>query len=298
MNTIGKNLSPILDSMKKETDQNLQVQTNSSNLQVRQSKNAEMELTTKEGDKVTLSFSSEASSGYSTYNQKGKIDGTSWNTSETSMYAESESSFEIKIEGDLNKEELNDIMKAVKKLEKAMDKMVRGDMDGAVNSLLDAADGKTISAFESTMTYSKSIAMEKTYEQTYLPGTTDESPVEQPDQEEVINQEQPIDTAGTPPVDQTAVTPEDEAILPKQPETTMTDAIQKLVEDLKETANKSRIPDSVLRPSFENFFDKKIENAEKHALKDSGIIDFFKQIRKELLEGLIPNKNKMVNEVE
>lgn len=96
MNTIGLNANSYMDSMKNHSDQNLQVQTNSANVQIRQAKNAEMELVTKDGDKITLSFSSEANSGYSTYNQNGRIDDTTWSNSLESMYSETESNTQIK----------------------------------------------------------------------------------------------------------------------------------------------------------------------------------------------------------
>ncbi len=73
--------------------------------------------------------------------------------------------------------------------------------------------------------------------------------------------------------------------------------MQKLVEDLRDASNKSKIPNSVLRPSFENFFDKKIEDADKNFIKDSGILDYFKQMRKNLLDGLLPD-NKKTSQIE
>lgn len=273
MDKISANTNSYTDLMKNQSDQNLQVQTNSTNVQVRQAKNAEMELITKEGDKVTLSFSSEASSGYSTYNQSGKLNDLSWATSAESMYAETESNTLIKIDGDLNKDELKDILKAVKKLENAMNKMINGNMDGAVDTLLDAADGKTISSFESSISFTKSVEIEKQYMATSIPDLTDETP-------STLTEKQPENQIEVPPVKNDIQEP-------------VKTEMQKLVEELKEASNKSKIPNSVLRPSFENFFDKKIGDADKNFIKDSGIIDFFKQMRKNLLDGLVPDNKKI-----
>lgn len=289
MNTIGSSINSYMDSMKNQSDQNLQVQTSSTNVQVRQAKTAEMELITKEGDKVTLSFSSEASSGYSTYNQNGRLDDTSWATSVESAYAEAELSTSIQIDGDLNKDELKDIMKAVKNLEKAMNKMINGNMDGAVDSLLDAADGKTISSFESSISFSKSVEIEKQYQLTSVSELPEEatSPVTEPGTEN-----QPVDTLPETQAENLIDRPVQTGI-PDYVKTEM----QKLVEDLRDASNKSKIPNLVLRPSFENFFDKKIEDADKNFIKDSGILDYFKQMRKNLLDGLLPD-NKRTSQIE
>jgi len=283
MNIVGTNINSYMDSMKKESDQSLQVQTNSTNIQTRQAQSAEMELMTKEGDKVTLSFTSAASSGYSTYNQNGRLGDTSWSTSMESMYSETESNTQIKIEGDLNKEELKDILKAVKKLEKAMNKMVNGNTDGAVESLLDAAGGKTISSFNSAITFSKSIEIEKQYQavsMSELPKESSSSVNEPSQTDTALSEKQPVNLNNS--AKQT------------DPQNYLKTEMQKLIEELKDAANKSRIPTSVLRPSFEKMFDKKIEGADKNELKDSGIMDFFKQMKKNLLDGLSPD-NKKVN---
>ncbi|WP_027358356.1 hypothetical protein [Desulforegula conservatrix] len=289
MNTIGSNINSYMDSIKNQSDQNLQVQTSSTSVQVRQTKTAEMELVTKEGDKITLSFSSDASSGYSTYNQNGRLDDVSWATSVESAYAEAELNTSIKIEGDLNKDELKDIMKAVKNLEKAMNKMINGNMDGAVDTLLDAADGKTISSFESSISFSKSVEIEKQYQSTLVSELPEEST-------------SPVAEAGTdnqPVAALPETNPENQIDRPVQ--TGIQDYVktemQKLVDDLRDASNKSKIPNSVLRPSFENFFDKKIEDADKNFLKDSGVIDYFKQMRKNMLDGLLPD-NKKISQIE
>lgn len=279
MTTIGTSINTNLDGLKKNNDTGLQVQTNSSSLNVKQDKNAEMELMTKEGDKVTLTFTSQASAGYSNYDQTGRMGDTSWSTSMKSAYAETETNISIKIEGDLNKEELRDIMKAAKKLEKAMNKLVNGNADGAVDSLLDAAKGHTISSMESTLSYSRSIEMEKQYQSLSMP----ELP------EQLVPEETP--TPELPPPTQ------QEQIINNQDKIPEKSQIEKLLDDVKDAVKKSRIPVLEIKPSFENFFDRMIEKAEKNTLKESGITDLFRKLRKDLMSELLPD-NKKVSEVE
>jgi len=148
--------------------------------------------------------------------------------------------------------------------------LLDGNTDEAVETLLDASSGKTIASFDSTISFAKSIDIEKQYQALSTDSTND-----------VSGPENNIET-----VKQTKLKDSDKTEL------------QKNVENLKEVSNKSKIPNSVLRSSFEKFFDKKISYAENNTtFKDSGIMDFFKQMRNNLLDGLLPD-NKKVSKID
>lgn len=276
MNTIGSSLNIHPESMKKDSDQSLQVQTNASSLRVSNEKNADMEIVTKEGDKVTLSFSSQASSGYSTYDQKGRLGDSTWSESRRSAYMESETNIEIKIEGNLNEDELKDIMKAAKKLEKAMNKLVNGNMDGAVETLLDAANGKTISSMESNLSYSRSMEIEKSFEALSMQP--------EPMQEEDMSRDT---TSMVPPA-------QPEQLAQTSFEDTQKNELEKLLEDVKNAVNRSKSPKSEIKQPFENFFDRMILKAEKNIISDSDIPDFFRKLRKDFMEELMTENNKKI----
>lgn len=260
MNAINTNTSSYMDTMKKDYESSAQVQTSSSKLNVTQKKNAEMEIVTRDGDRVTLSFASRDASGYQTYNQKGITgDGTAWSTSGQSEYSEFGLNIGISIDGSLDKEEFRDIMKAAKNLEKAMDKLVAGDTDEAVATLIDAAGGKTISSLESTVSFMRSVEIEDRYQSMTLP---------EPDAGETAES------------------------LPEANEKNMgKSAVEKAVDEVKEALSRARESVNKNLDSFENLFDRMFDKAEKNAFRNSGIQDFLKDIRKNLLEGLMNGQN-------
>lgn len=264
MNAINTNTSSYMDTMKKDYESSAQVQTSSSKLNVTQKKNAEMEIVTRDGDRVTLSFASRDASGYQTYNQKGITgDGTAWSTSGQSEYSEFGLNIGISIDGSLDKEEFRDIMKAAKNLEKAMDKLVAGDTDEAVATLIDAAGGKTISSLESTVSFMRSVEIEDRYQSMTLP---------EPDAGETA--------------------PETAEFLPEANEKNRgKSAVEKAVDEVKEALSRARESVNKNLDSFENLFDRMFDKAEKNAFRNSGIQDFLKDIRKNLLEGLMNGQN-------
>ncbi|MCC6540064.1 MAG: hypothetical protein IT162_21125 [Bryobacterales bacterium] len=91
--------------------------------QASQSTSAELSLTTADGDKVTLSFSNSSSQAISAGKSEGSFDYSSLRQRSTSV--------SIEVEGDLSKEELQDIQKLAKILTKAAGEALSGNTEQA-----------------------------------------------------------------------------------------------------------------------------------------------------------------------
>jgi len=88
-----------------------------------QSQNTALTLVTAEGDTVTLSSSFEREVKFETYNSEGE--------SSRMRSREWSKSVSLSIEGDLNREELRDIRKALRTIEKVNRTLMRGDVEKA-----------------------------------------------------------------------------------------------------------------------------------------------------------------------
>ena len=149
------------------------------------SNNQEMKVSivTKEGDKVTLSLASK-SAAFSAIDEQMGDDGQgniSYEKNQVTLgLYEREMSFTV--EGDLSKEELRDIRKVMKGLDKMMSKFVGGQM-----SAMAAQAGKlkgldSIAGLEADMSYERTVLVAQqsnvttTYNQNGLPDTTERTP--------------------------------------------------------------------------------------------------------------------------
>jgi hypothetical protein len=282
MSAINTTSNSYMDTLKKDYESSSNVQTSSSKLNMTQKKNAEMEIVTKDGDRVTLSYNSEASSGYQTYNQQGKTgDGVSWSASGRSEYSEFGLEKGISIEGSLDKDELKDIMKAAKNLEKALDRLTAGKTDEAVSALLDAADGKTVASLESTVSLMRSFEMSNTYSRTDIP--------EQDGQLKPLENEAPAADAGI-----TNGPEKPQSFAGKTGKRDAESDVRKSVDEIRDIFNRTRETVNKNLSGLEKLFSRMFEQAEKNTgnkINDSGIHDFLKDMKKNLLDGLMNNIN-------
>lgn len=92
-----------------------------------QSQDAAITIFTAEGDKVTLSASSQSQFEFATYNALGLFAGL--------RSSENSRSVSISIEGNLSRQELRDIRKAIKTIGRAADELMEGDVDGAARQV-------------------------------------------------------------------------------------------------------------------------------------------------------------------
>lgn len=92
-----------------------------------QSQDAAITIFTAEGDKVTLSASSKSQFEFATYNAGGFLGGR--------RSSENSQSLSISIEGNLSRQELKDIRKAVKTIGRVADELMEGDADGVARQV-------------------------------------------------------------------------------------------------------------------------------------------------------------------
>lgn len=281
MSAINTTPGSYMDTLKKDYESSSNVQTSASKLSMMQKKNAEMEIVTKDGDRVTLSYNSEASSGYQTYNQQGKTgDGISWSASGRSEYSEFGLEIGISIEGSLDKDELKDIMKAAKNLEKALDRLTDGKTDEAVSALLDAADGKTVASLESTVSLMRRVEMSNAYSSTSIPeqAVQPENEIYAPDAGIASIPEQPELPAGN-----------------TEKNTAKSD-VMKSVDEMRDIFDRTRETVNRNLSGLGKLFNRMFEQAEKNTgnrINDLGIHDFLKDMKKNLLDGLMNNMNDL-----
>ncbi len=118
-------------------------------------------IKTREGDFVTLTSSSQSQFDAFMYNSKGVLVTTSGAAAITQNLREitlsSGESFSFSVEGDLSREELDDIENIVKGIDEIASEMVQGDMDGAMSKALSMGGYDTISMYSADITYQQSL---------------------------------------------------------------------------------------------------------------------------------------------
>ena len=124
-------------------------------------KSTEITLMTAEGDRVTLSSRSLMEATYSTYNYLGQSDGqtVSYESEEASFFVSHEVS--IKIEGDLSRQELRDIKKALKNLEKLFKDLMAGDLEHAAKRAFKIAKLDSISSLDASLQIREYLSIEQ-----------------------------------------------------------------------------------------------------------------------------------------
>lgn len=120
------------------------------------SKDTELQLRTKDGDIVTLTASTDFETKFDTYSAFKKTGNSTTSLKGFSQSMEYRSSYEISMEGNFSREEIRDINKAIKKLEKAMKNLSQGDIEKAVKNTASLAELDTIGDFQASLTYNDS----------------------------------------------------------------------------------------------------------------------------------------------
>lgn len=123
------------------------------NMEQKTSKETNLNLTTKQGDIVTLSAFSDMQSQYTTYSNLTKTDTAYSKTDMQTLNFNFSSAYEISVQGDLNKEEMDDINKIIKTLDLSMNHLINGDAETALSQALELNGLETISGFEASMMY-------------------------------------------------------------------------------------------------------------------------------------------------
>ncbi len=130
------------------------------------SHSADIQVTTKEGDVVTISLNQSASSSRSSfYAEQGNNKIAAYE--ESSSYA---SGFSMSIDGDLNEDEQKSLTELINKMSKVSDKFFNGNINAAFKHAQNIGfDTEQISGFSMSLNKEKSIQAVAAYQQTAMP---------------------------------------------------------------------------------------------------------------------------------
>jgi len=161
-------------------------------LSVSESQSKDITIFTDEGDRVTISSNQQCQTQHLTYEGlarkrfSGEYQGHAITKESLAMVkgerfeSENSGSISISVEGDLNEQELKDIKRALKKIDKIMtDFLHRGDMVDAAVKSMEIGKLDTIASLEANYRYEKSAIFEQTSlkeKTTYSRGSNPETP--------------------------------------------------------------------------------------------------------------------------
>lgn len=138
----------------------------SSSLQVNQSLSTSrgIEITTAEGDRVTISQSSLTEMNYSRYDASGVLE-TPEGSGRFEIHAESRTlsasrDFSIQVEGELNDREREEIRLVLDSVDRMMTDFLSGDIEGVLGNALEMGELSTIASAEANLSYSRSVSVE------------------------------------------------------------------------------------------------------------------------------------------
>lgn len=144
-----------------------------SSVSISSQQNKDITIFTEDGDKVTLSSDQQIEAFYLTYsdisyqNFSGASDNTSitlnnYAASKSEIFAyESNLSLSISVEGELDEQEIKDIKKAIKSIDKIMMGILNGgNVEKAADQAMMLASLKSISGIEADYSYEKTISVE------------------------------------------------------------------------------------------------------------------------------------------
>ncbi|GEM_PF-1472421 len=244
-------------------------QSSSAALQVRQS--SDITLFTEEGDKVTLSSASRFEAGYAIYSSQGVIDGKASQVDAEAFSVSKASVFELSVEGDLNKQELKDIEKALKTIEKLTTDFFSGNTDKAVDRASRIAKLDSIASFEAVLQYSKSLSAKAAVTETA------------PAQPEISPQTPPLDSFVAPPealplpevLQQTKAThnapPIPGPLSTAKPSTEPSEQVKPLLEEMSDAVLDSQVAPSKIANQLDAFLDRlfvKLARGDRMDLQD------------------------------
>jgi hypothetical protein len=120
---------------------------------------SEITITTADGDTVTLNTASLFEASYTAYNQSGEINGSPYNISASSASVSVSKEFSLSIEGELDREEIRDIAKAIREVNKIMRRLLSGDTGHALKRASKLYRLDSLAGIEATMETGKSVSV-------------------------------------------------------------------------------------------------------------------------------------------
>src|SRR4030067_3509459 len=120
---------------------------------------AELEITTAEGDRVTLIGQSKVQTAYASYDSRGTLMGAESSGTTEMFRLISTSNVAISVEGNLNEEELADIQQLLQSVENLFTNFLTegGNIDESMMSSISMDSMETLSTFDAELKYSQKL---------------------------------------------------------------------------------------------------------------------------------------------
>ncbi|MBN2320673.1 MAG: hypothetical protein JXR49_16455 [Acidobacteria bacterium] len=120
---------------------------------------SEITITTADGDTVTMNTASLFEAGFTAYTQRGEINESPYNISGASASVNISKEYSLSVEGDLDREEMRDIAKAIRQVNKIMRRLLSGDMEHALKRASKLYRLDSLAAIEAKMETGKSVSV-------------------------------------------------------------------------------------------------------------------------------------------
>jgi hypothetical protein len=120
-------------------------------VKISQSQTADITIVTAEGDTVTLSSSRAAELSFATYNAHGKVSG--------SAELHRSSAFSFSVDGELNREELKDIRRAIRTIQKAANDVLKGHEEQAASRTARLAGLDQIASIDADLEFHREVSV-------------------------------------------------------------------------------------------------------------------------------------------
>lgn len=122
-------------------------------------------IVTAEEDKVTLSSASQYHTAYATYEGVRCIGGDFTEVQGQSLSLGASRELSVMVDGNLNKEELKDIEKAMRTIDNILRNFLSGDIDHAASELMKINALKSISSLEASLQFEQNLSLDQGFTQ-------------------------------------------------------------------------------------------------------------------------------------
>ena len=110
-----------------------------------------LSITTAQGDIITLSMHASTEITRTTYDRFGRTSNGQTYVRQDSLTIENNREFSIQIQGDLNRHELKDLQKVIKRVDKIVRDLLKGNLDHAVKQALKLGNLKSFASLEANI---------------------------------------------------------------------------------------------------------------------------------------------------
>jgi hypothetical protein len=128
---------------------------------VSRQQDTDITIVTDEGDKVTISYDTELQAGYMIYDSLASTKGDLASSKGEVFGFHASRELTISVEGDLNKQELKDIKKAMKGIERVMKDFLSGNTGHAITDASKMGSLESISSIEASVQLEQSVYLER-----------------------------------------------------------------------------------------------------------------------------------------